>query len=51
VDWIRRDKRPMTVDELNYFGKLKSNILNETNSDEVAIMMECYRQAGVKVLD
>jgi hypothetical protein len=51
VDWIRRDKRPMTVDELNYFGKLKSNILKETNSDEVAILMECYRQAGVKVLD
>jgi hypothetical protein len=51
ADWIRRNKRPMTVDELNYFGKLKSHILSETNSDAVAILMECYRQAGVKVPD
>ncbi len=51
VQWIHRNKRPMTVDELNYFGKLKSHILSETHADAAAILMEFYRQAGVKVPD
>jgi hypothetical protein len=30
VEWIRHNRFPMTTDELNYFGALKSSILAET---------------------
>ena len=51
IEWIRRNRRPMTVDELNYFGALKSNILSESCSDTVAVLTEYYRQAATGVQD
>lgn len=44
VDWLRLNRRPMTIDELNYFGVLKSDILAETKPESVAILMDYYRQ-------
>jgi len=46
VDWIRRNRQPLTDDELNYFGKRKSHVLSDAGSDTVAVLMEYFRQAG-----
>ncbi|MEN6319951.1 MAG: hypothetical protein ABFD82_14500 [Syntrophaceae bacterium] len=51
VEWIRQQKRPMTADDLNYFGVLKSDILAETKPETVTILMEYYRQTEDVVLD
>jgi hypothetical protein len=45
VDWIRRDRRPMTADELDYFGACKSHALSDAGSDSVAVLMEYCRKA------
>jgi hypothetical protein len=45
VDWIRRNRQPMTDDELNYFGARKSHALSDAGSDTVAVLMEYCRQA------
>lgn len=47
VDWIRRNRRPMTAVELNYFGARKSRALSEAGSDTVAVLMEYCRKARV----
>lgn len=51
IEWIRKNRRPMAVDELNYFGTLKSNILSEAGSDTVAILMDYYGQTAAKLQD
>ena len=51
IEWIRKNRRPMAVDELNYFGTLKSNILSEAGSDTVAILMDYYGQAAAILQD
>jgi hypothetical protein len=45
VDWIRSNRRPMTADELNYFGAEKSHALSEAESDAVAVLREYCRNA------
>jgi hypothetical protein len=45
VDWIRRNRQPMTAGELNYFGAEKSHVLSEAGTDAVAILMEYLRQS------
>ncbi|HUH65530.1 MAG TPA: hypothetical protein VLZ07_03770 [Syntrophales bacterium] len=45
VDWIRRNRKPMTTDELNYFGARKANALSDAGSDTVAVLMDYLRQA------
>jgi len=45
VEWIRRSRRPMTADELHYFGALKSRILAEAAPDAVTALMERYRHS------
>jgi hypothetical protein len=44
-DWIRRNRQPMTADELNYFGARKSHALSEAGSDTVAVLMEYCEKA------
>jgi hypothetical protein len=48
VDWIRRNRLSMTMDELNYFGAEKSHALSEAGSDSVAVLMEYYEKAAVR---
>ena len=45
VDWIRSNRRPMTADELNYFGAEKSHALSEAGSESVAVLTEYYKMA------
>ena len=45
VDWIRRNRQPMTADELNYFGAEKSHALSEAGSDTVAVLMDYCKKA------
>jgi len=45
VDWIRRNRQPMTADELNYFGAEKSHVLSEAGSDNVAVLMDYCKKA------
>jgi len=45
VDWIRRNRQPLTDDELNYFGKSKSRALSDAGSDTVAVLMAYCGQA------
>jgi hypothetical protein len=47
VDWIRRNRQPMTADELNYFGAQKSHALSDAGPDTVDVLMEYCRKAGV----
>ena len=48
VDWIRRNRQPMTADELNYFGAEKSHALSEAGSDSVAVLIEYYQNAAIR---
>lgn len=45
LEWLHRNRRPMTSEELHYFGACKSNILSAAGPDAVAILMAYYRQA------
>jgi hypothetical protein len=45
VDWIRRNRQPMTADELNYFGAKKSHALSEAGADAVSVLMESCQKA------
>jgi hypothetical protein len=45
VDWIRRNRQPMTADELNYFGAEKSHALSEAGADAVSVLMESCQKA------
>jgi hypothetical protein len=48
-DWIRRNRQPMTADELNYFGAEKSHALSEAGSDTAAVLMEyCEKAEAVR---
>jgi hypothetical protein len=47
VDWIRRNRQPMTAGELNYFGAEKSHALAEAGSDAVALLMDYCRESEV----
>jgi hypothetical protein len=46
LEWLQRNWRPMTSEELQYFGTCKSNILSGEGSDSVAILMEYYGKAS-----
>jgi N-acyl amino acid synthase FeeM len=47
VDWISRNRQPMTADELNYFGTRKSHTLSEADSDAVAVLMNYCQEAKI----
>jgi len=50
VDWIRRNRKPMTTDEFHYFGAEKSRALSEAGSDSVAVLMDyCRKAPGARV--
>jgi hypothetical protein len=42
LDWLRREKRPMTPEEFQYFGAHTSDILSGAGVNAVAILMDCY---------
>jgi hypothetical protein len=44
LDWLRKSRQPMTLEELQYFGAEKSNILPEAGPDAVALLMDFYRK-------
>lgn len=46
VDWMRRSRRPMTTEELYYFGAKRTNILAKAGHDVIAILEEEFRLAG-----
>jgi hypothetical protein len=46
VDWLRRSRRPMTTEELYYFGAKRTTILSKAGHDVIAILEEEYRLAG-----
>ncbi len=50
VDWISRNRQPMTADELNYFGARKSHALSEAGADAASVLIEFCRKAGVSGL-
>lgn len=47
VEWLRRGRRPMTAEELYYFGATKANILTRAGDNVIALLEEEYRKAGV----
>ena len=46
VEWLRNGWRPMTTEELYYFGAKKTNILSRAGHEAVALLEEEYRKAG-----
>ncbi len=46
IEWLRGGRRPMTTDELYYFGAKKTNILARAGHDVIALLEEEYRRAG-----
>lgn len=46
VEWIGQSRRPMTPEELHYFGEQTSKILSNAGANTVDILLECYRQAA-----
>ncbi len=46
ADWIRRNRRPVTADEVDYLGTRKSQALFDAGSDSVAVLMEYCKNAG-----
>jgi len=46
VEWLRSGRRPMTAEELRYFGAERTDILARAGDDVVALLEEEYRKAG-----
>ena len=46
VDWMRCSRRPMTTEDLYYFGAKRTSILANAGHDVIAILEEEYRLAG-----
>jgi hypothetical protein len=42
LDWLQRDRRPMTLDDLQYFGADKSDILSRAGEDAAAALRDYY---------
>lgn len=40
--WIRKNRRPMSREELEYFGRQKSSILSSAKPDTIALLDEYY---------
>ena len=47
IEWLRNGWRPMTTEELYYFGAKKTNILSRAGHEAIALLEEEYRKAGV----
>ncbi|NPV04822.1 MAG: hypothetical protein HPY67_08830 [Syntrophaceae bacterium] len=47
VEWLRSGRRPMTAEELHYFGVQRTDTLARAGDDVVALLEEEYRKAGV----
>jgi hypothetical protein len=43
VEWLRRCHRPMSTEDLYYFGAEKTGILSKAGADAIAILEEDYR--------
>lgn len=46
VEWLRSCRRPMTTEELYYFGAKRTKILAKAGHDVIALLEEEYRKAG-----
>ncbi|MGC9977238.1 MAG: hypothetical protein ABSC57_11115, partial [Syntrophales bacterium] len=46
VNWIRRNRQPITADDVDYFGVRKSQALSGADSDSVAVLMGYFRKAA-----
>jgi len=42
LDWLHRERRPMTLEELQYFGAHTSDILSGAGVNAIAALMDCY---------
>ena len=48
VEWLRRNRVPMTTEELYYFGAERTNILAKAGDVAISLLEEDYRQAGAE---
>jgi len=46
LEWLRSAGRPMTTEELYYFGAKRTDILAKAGHDVIAALEEEYRKAG-----
>ncbi|MCU0553921.1 MAG: hypothetical protein MUF17_04025, partial [Syntrophales bacterium] len=46
LGWLRDGRRPMTTDELYYFGAKRTNILARAGHEVIALLEAEYRKAG-----
>jgi len=46
LDWMKRNRRPMTREEIQYFGAEKSSILADAGPEKVAALMEYHEKAA-----
>lgn len=46
VGWLRDGRRPMTTDDLYYFGAKRTNILARAGHEVIALLEAEYRKAG-----
>lgn len=50
VEWLLDGRRPMTTEELYYFGATKTGILTRAGHDVIALLEEEYRKAGASAI-
>ncbi|HUH65608.1 MAG TPA: hypothetical protein VLZ07_04175 [Syntrophales bacterium] len=48
VDWIKRSRRPISADELKYFGKAKSRAFVDAGPDDVATLMKYRKEEAAR---
>lgn len=46
VNWIRRNRQPITADDVDYFGARKSQALSGADSDSIAVLMGYFRKGA-----
>jgi len=51
LDWIKKNRRLISVDELTYFGERKSQAFADAGPDAVAALMEYHREEAASVPD
>ncbi len=46
LEWLARNRKPMTLDELYYFGARRTNVLSKVGDAAVAALEDCYRDGS-----
>jgi hypothetical protein len=44
LEWMDENRRPMTAEEMQYFGAEKSGILADAGPERVAVLMACHEK-------